>query len=331
MPALVQRRSFLTLLGGAAATGAYPDPGGAQQRTMPVLGYLDVASADGRALFVAALREGLKEAGFIEGQNLAIEHRFADNHADRLPALAAELVGRQVTAIAAGGNAAARAAKMATATIPIVFVVGDDPVASGLVASLSRPGGNVTGVTPLNLELVPKRIELLHELLPRATVVALLMNPTNSNAESISRDSLAAARTLGLQIHLLRASTERDLEAAFNAAIKLQAAGLVVGSDVFFNSMIEQIAMLSVRHGVPAIFQTREFAAAGGLASYGSNTAAFRSAGVYAGRVLKGEKPSDLPVQQPTKVELVLNLKTAKALGINVPLALLGRADEVIE
>lgn len=329
MPALVQRRGFLTLLGGAAAASAYPCAGGAQQRA--VLGYLDVASADGRALFVAALREGLKEAGFIEGHNLAIEHRFADNHADRLPALAIELVGRQVTAIAAGGNAAARAAKMATATIPIVFVVGDDPVASGLVASLSRPGGNLTGVTPLNLELVPKRIEFLHELLPRATVVALLMNPTNSNAESISRDSRAAARTLGLQIHLLHASTERDLDAAFEAAVKLQASGLVVGSDVFLNSQIERIATLSVRHAVPTIFQTREFAAAGGLASYGSNTAAFRSAGIYVGRVLKGEKPADLPVQQPTKVELVLNLKTAKALGITVPLSLLGRADEVIE
>jgi putative ABC transport system substrate-binding protein len=329
----MRRREIIKLLGGAAVAPSFlrPRAARAQQPAIPVLGYLDAASADGRAPFVAALREGLKEFGYVEGENLAIEYRWADNQPDRLPALAAELARRPVTAIAAAGNAAARAAKAATTTIPVVFVVGDDPVAIGLVPSLSRPGGNLTGATPLAVELGPKRLQLLHELVPAATVIALLVNPTNLNSEPQSIDAQTAARALGLQLHVLQAGTERDFDTAFAALAQLRAGALVIGADVFFNSKIEQLAALSLRHAVPTIYQNREFAAAGGLLSYGGNTAAFRTAGVLTGRILKGEKPADLPVQQSTKVELFINMKTAKALGLTVPLSLLGRADEVIE
>jgi putative ABC transport system substrate-binding protein len=251
---------------------------------------------------------------------------------ERLPALTEDLVRRQVSVIAAGGNAAARAAKAATTTIPIVFVVGDDPVKIGLVPSLSRPGGNLTGMTPLNMELTPKRLELLHELLPNATIIAALLNPSNANAEPQSKDLEAAARILGLQLHILHASTEGEFDAVFANVAKLQAGGLVIGADAFFNSRIDQLAARSVRHQVPTIYQDRLFAAAGGLMSYGGSvTDAFHQAGIYTARILKGEKPADLPVVQSTKVELFINLKTAQTLGITFPLTLLGRADEVIE
>jgi putative ABC transport system substrate-binding protein len=295
-------------------------------------GYLDGASADGRAPFTAAFRQGLAVGGYIEGQNIAIEYRFAGNQFDRLPVMAADLVSRQVTLIAAGGNGAARAAKAATSTIPIVFGVGDDPVKIGLVPSPSRPGGNLTGMTPLNLELAPKRVELLHELLPAPNLIGVLLNPNNSNLEVQSKELQEAARTLGLQLSILYAGPEADLDAIFANVAKLHAAGLVIGADAFFNSQIDRLAAISVRHGVPTIYQDRLFAAAGGLMSYGGSvTDLFRQVGIYAGRILKGEKPADLPVMQSTKVELFINLRTAKALGIAFPLTLLGRADEVIE
>jgi ABC-type uncharacterized transport system substrate-binding protein len=326
----MKRRDFIALLGGVAA--AWPVTARAQQPAMPVIGYLDGASADGRAPFTAAFRHGLAAGGYIEGQNIAIEYRFAGNQFDRLPVMAADLVSRQVTLIAAGGNGAARAAKAATSTIPIVFGVGDDPVKIGLVPSLSRPGGNLTGMTPLNLELAPKRVELLHELLPAPNLIGVLLNPNNSNLEVQSKELQEAARTLGLQLSILYAGPEADLDAIFANVAKLHAAGLVIGADAFFNSQIDRLAAISVRHGVPTIYQDRLFAAAGGLMRYGGSvTDLFRQVGIYAGRILKGEKPADLPVMQSTKVELFINLRTAKALGIAFPLTLLGRADEVIE
>jgi putative ABC transport system substrate-binding protein len=282
---------------------------------------------------LSAFLKGLGENGYVDGRNVAIEYRWAGNRIDRLPAMADDLVHRQVTVIAATSTPAALAAKAATTTIPIVFETGADPVQLGLVASLSRPGGNITGVTQLNWEIIPKRLELLHELLPAAGVMALLVNPTDpANAEMQSREVLAAAHTLGLKLHVLNASTERDFDLVFAKLIHLRAGGLVVGGDAMFNSRIEQIAALTVQHAVPAVYQWREFAAAGGLLSYGSEvTDAYRVAGVYTGRVLRGDKPADLPVQQATRIELFINLKTAKALGITFPLTLLGRADEVIE
>ena len=265
---------------------------------------------------------------------MAIEYRWADDQNDRLPALAADLASRQVSVIAAPGSTpAALAAKAASTTIPIVFFTGANPVQVGLVASLNRPGGNLTGVTSLNVEVGPKRLELLHELIPTATVVALLVNPTNPPlAETLASDLQAAARSLGLQLHVLQARTEGDFDTVFANLVKLRVGGLVIGSDIFFVSRIEQLAALTVRHAVPAIFQYREFAASGGLMSYGGSLAdSFRQVGTYAGRILKGEKPADLPVQQSTKVELFINLRTAKALGLTVPPTLLARADEVIE
>jgi len=282
---------------------------------------------------VAAFRRGLQESGYVEGGNVAIEYRWADNQIDRLPALAADLVHRQVTVIAATTTPAALAAKAATTTIPIVFEMGGDPIRLGLVVSLNRPGGNVTGVTNLNAEVAPKRVELLHELVPTASVIALLVNPTNPGlAEPVSRASQAAAHTLGLHLHVLNASTEHDFDAVFAKLIQLRAGGLVIGPDAFFAARSEQLAALAVRHAVPAVFENREFVAAGGLVGYtGSIADAYHLVGVYAARILKGEKPGELPVQRSTKVEMFLNLKTATALGITVPLPLLGRADEVIE
>jgi putative ABC transport system substrate-binding protein len=298
---------------------------------MPVIGFLNTASPDLWDGPLRAFHQGLSDTGYVEGRNVAIEYRWADGQNDRLPALAADLVRRQVTVIAANGPAVPPA-KAATATIPIVFLTGVDPVGAGLVASLSRPGGNLTGVVNLNVELGPKRLELLHELVPTATIMALLVNPTNPNAETVSRNLQAAARTLGLQTHVLQPSTERDFDTVFATLVQLRAGALVIGPDPFFISRSEQLAALAIRHAVPTISQFREFAAAGGLMSYGASiTDSFRTVGVYTGRILKGEKPADLPVQQSTKAELIINLKTAKALGITVPLPLLGRADEVIE
>ena len=327
---MMKRRTFITLLGGAAT--AWPLAVRAQQSAMPVIGVLDGRSADESTPLVAALRRGLNETGFVEGRNVAIEHHWAHGQYDRLPALAADLVRRQVTVISTSGNASALAAKTATATIPIVFLTGADPVQAGLVASLSRPGGNLTGVTSLGVELGPKRLELLHELVPAATTIAILVNPANRSAEIQVRDMQAAARTLGLELHILQASTEREIDAAFAALTRLRAGALVISPEAFFNSRSEQLAALTVRHAVPAIYTYREFAAAGGLMSYGGSiTDSYRQAGIYVGRILKGEKPADLPVQQSAKVELIINMKTAKALGLTVPFALLGRADEVFE
>jgi putative tryptophan/tyrosine transport system substrate-binding protein len=325
----MRRREFIALLGGAAA---WPVVAHAQQ-AMPVIGFLSAASPDLYAGRLRAFHQGLREAGYTEGQNVAIEYRWAHGQNDRLPGLAAELVRYPVTLIVSlGGIPAAVAAKAATTSIPIVFHVGGDPVEVKLVASLARPGGNVTGVTTLSVELVAKRLELLHEMIPTAGVVALLVNPTNQVAEPVTRDVQAAARTLGLKLHVLHASTELDFDVAFARLGELKAGALVVGTDSFFISQGEQLGALAFRHGVPAIFQYREFAAAGGLASYGgSGTDPSRQVGVYTARILKGEKAADLPVQQEAKVELIINLKAAKALGVNVPSTLLARADEVIE
>ena len=328
----MRRREFITLLGGAAA--ALPLAARAQQPAPPVIGFLDVGSLEAGRDHVAAFQRGLKETGYVESQNVAIEYRWAGDRNDRLPEMAADLVRRQVTVIAAvGGTQAALAAKAATATIPIVFVIGTDPVELGFVASLHRPGGNVTGLTSLNVELVQKRLELVHELIPTATMIALLVNPASPNlAQSATTDAQAAARTLGLKLEVLQARTERDFDPLFATLVQLRAGGLVIGPDSYFNSQIERLAALTVRHAVPTIYQYREFAAAGGLMSYGGSiTEAYRQAGVYSGRILKGEKPADLPVQQAPKVDLFINLKTAKALGLAVPESLLARADEVIE
>jgi putative ABC transport system substrate-binding protein len=325
----VKRRKLITLIGGAAA---WPLAARAQQPAMPVVGVLVSRGAGDDPHLLAAFRQGLKDVGYVEGQNMATAYRFAEGQYDRLPALAADLVRLEVTVIAALGTPAAPAAKAATAAIPIVFTVGVDPVEVGLVAGLSRPGGNLTGVTGMGVELGPKRLELLHELVPRATVVAALLNPNTTGAETLSTDLLASARSLGLKLHVLNAVSERDFDAAFATVAQLRAGGLVIGNDPFFISRSEQLAALALRHAVPTIFQFRAFATAGGLMSYGGNlTDLYRLAGVYTGRILKGEKPADLPVQQVTKVELILNLKTAKALGLEVPPSLLARADEVIE
>ncbi|HEY4406061.1 MAG TPA: ABC transporter substrate-binding protein [Xanthobacteraceae bacterium] len=327
----MRRRDVITLL--AVSAVARPLAAPAQQPALPVIGWLNSGSPKEFVEQLAAFRQGLQEAGYRESQNVAIEYRWADGRYDRLPTLAADLVRRQVTVIAAtGGSSSALPAKAATTTIPIVFSIGDDPIASGLVASFNRPGGNLTGVTNLNTDLNPKRLELLHELVPAATIVGLLINPTNPTAETVSTALQAASQNLGLQLHVLHASTENEFDKVFTALAQLRAGGLVIGSDLFFNSRSEQLATLTVRHAVPAIHQAREFAMTGGLMSYETNFAdMYRAVGHYTGRILKGEKPADLPVQQSTKVALIINLKTAKALGLTVPLPLLARADEVIE
>jgi putative tryptophan/tyrosine transport system substrate-binding protein len=327
---MIGRREFITLLGGAAAS--WPVAARAQQAAMPVIGFLNSASPGPYARYVAAFHQGLKEAGYLEGQNVVIEYRWAHGQYERLPAMVAELAARPVTVLAATSTPAALAAKAATITLPTVFTTASNPVELGLVASLSRPGGNITGATQLNVEVGPKRLELARELVPSATTLGLLVNPANPVAGTLSSDLQAAARTLGLELHVLRASTEREIDDAFITLSQLQAAALVITSDIFFNSRSEQLGALTLRHRMPTIYGYHEFVEAGGLMSYGGSLAdSYYWAGNYAGRILKGEKPAELPVQQSTKVELIINLKTAKALGLTVPLPLLARANEVIE
>ncbi len=325
----MRRRELILLLGGAMTAARALR---AQQKAMPVIGYLGSASPGPYAPFVAAFHQGLRETGYVEGQNVAIEYRWAEGRYDRLAALAADLVSRDVDVISTNDLPAARAAKGATLTIPIVFLIGTDPVGDGLVASLARPGGNLTGFSMFATELMPKRLELISELVPQAGVIALLVNPNNTNAEPTIRDVQEAARAKGVQLAILKAGSASEIDAAFASLIKLQAGALVIGADALFFSGRDQLVALASRHSVPAIYDPREYAAAGGLISYGASlSAAFRQVGTYAGRILKGAKPTDLPVQQPTTFELVVNLKTAKALGLTVPPSILARADEVIE
>jgi len=326
----MRRREFISLLGGLAAI---PLTARAQQAAMPVVGYLNATSPEEGGPRAAAFRRGLQESGYVEGQNVAIEYRWAEGKIERLPAMAADLVQRQVTVIAATTTPAALAAQAATKTIPIVFESGSDPVRLGLVVNLNRPGGNVTGVSGLIVEIQPKLLELLHELLPTATVMALLINPADrALAQHQAREVLSAARNRGLELHVLNASSERDFDAVFADIKRLRAGGLVISAGSVFLRGINKLAALTLRHAVPAIDYNRSFAAAGGLMSYGPDILdSYRLAGVYTGRILKGENPAELPVVQATKFELVINLKTAKALGINVPPSMQARADEMIE
>jgi putative tryptophan/tyrosine transport system substrate-binding protein len=326
----MRRREFITLLGGAAA--AWPLATRAQQPPMPLIGFLNGASQEGFAPFVAAFRQGLKEADYVEGHNATIEYRWAEGHYDRLPALAADLIQRKVTVIAATTSPAALAAKAATSTVPIVFTTGDDPIKLGLVASLNRPGGNVTGVSNLLVELGSKQLGLLRELAPGTTAIAVLMNPNFSGTERQLRDVEAAARVLGLQLIVLTANTEREMETAFATMAQRGGVALLVGVDPFFLERRDHIVALAARHAIPAIYPVREFAVAGGLMSYGSDFAdSYRQAGIYAGRIVRGEKPADLPVQRSTKFVFVINFNTAKALGLAVPNSMQLLADEVIE
>jgi putative ABC transport system substrate-binding protein len=327
----MRRRELIAVLGSAAL--AWPLALRAQQKAMPVIGFLGTTSPEPNAPFVAAFHQGLGETGYVEGQNVAIEYRWAEGSYDRLPGLAGDLAGRKVDLIVAGGGSVvALAAKTATATIPVVFISGDDAVAAGLVASLARPGGNLTGVSFLVVDLTAKLLELLSELVPRANVIALLVNPTNPLTERLTKVAQEAARAKGVQISFLKAGTEREIDAAFTSLSQLKAGALVVGADSFFAAQRDQLVALASSHAIPVIYPFREWVTAGGLVSYGpSLTDVYRQAGSYAGKILKGAKPADLPVQQPTRFELVINLKTANALGLSVPQALLARADEVIE
>jgi len=327
----VRRRHFINVIAGWLLV--WPLAASAQQAAVPVIGFLGGGSLETDGNLVAGFRQGLSESGYIEGRNVSIEYRWAENQNDRLPALVSDLVRRQVNVIIGGNTPGVVAAKAATATIPIVFLTASDPVAAGFAASLNRPGGNLTGVTFLGVEIGRKHFELMREVVPTASTIAFLLNPTNPTlADPLTRNAQAAARSLGLKLHVLHASTERDIEDAFATLAQLRADALVIGTDLFFTNRSKHLAGLTARHAVPAIYHYRGFATAGGLMSYGGSvTDASRLAGVYAGQILKGAKPGDLPVQQATKVELVLNLKTAKALGLTVPLSLLGRADEVIE
>jgi putative ABC transport system substrate-binding protein len=326
----MRRREFITLIGGAVA--AWPPLARAQQPTMPVIGLLSSASSHDYGPMIAAFRKSLGETGYVEGRNVIIEYLWADDQYDRLPALAADLVRRQVSVIVAASTPAALAAKPATKTIPIVFAIGGDQVRTGLVDSLSRPGGNVTGAAHINVETAPKRLELLHELAPAAKVMGLLVNPTNPLTESVVIAVQAASGSLGLELQVVHARADEDLDAVFASLSGMRVGALVIGTDPFFTSRVEKLGAMSLRRAMPTIYQYREFAAAGGVMSYGGSiTASYYHAGLYVGRILKGEKPADLPVQLSTKVELFLNLKSAKELGLTVPLSLLGRADEVIE
>jgi putative ABC transport system substrate-binding protein len=325
----MRRREFIAGLAGAVAM---PLTARAQQQRMPVIGFLSGRTSGEDSDVLPAFRQGLKETGYVEGLNVTISYHFAENDYGRLPALAAELVQRQVGVIVALGANAASAAKAATATIPIIFNTGSDPIRLGLIASLNRPGGNLTGVTQLTTEVGPKRLELLREVVPAAREIALLINPENPNTEILLKDLPPAARTLQQRLHILHASTDPELPTAFATMVQLRAGGLMIAPDTFFNTQSSQLAELALRSAIPTIYQYRTFAAAGGLMSYGGSiTDAYRQVGIYTSRVLKGEKPADLPVEQATKVELIINLKTARALGVTVPLSLLGRADEVIE
>jgi putative ABC transport system substrate-binding protein len=326
----MQRRSFITLLAGAASCAPAAR---AQQKPTPVIGYLSGGSAAFYAPILPAFHEGLRESGYVEGRNVAIEYRWAEGRYDRLPGFAAEFVSRNVDLItASGGPAAALAAKGATSTIPIVFTAGTDPVPAGLVASFARPDGNLTGISFMVGELMPKRLELVSELVPQIRVVALLVNPKNQQYERAIGEVQEAARAKGMQLHVLKAGTEGEIDRAFAALVDVQAGALVVATDPVLDSRREQVIALASHHAIPAIYGFREFAAVGGLISYGPSLAGiYHQAGIYAGRILNGEKPAELPVVQPTKFELVINLKTAKALGLTVPVSLLARADEVIE
>jgi len=326
----MRRREFIRLLGSAAT--AWPFGAHAQQPAMPVIGFLNSGSPDAFADLVRAFLQGLKEAGYVDGQNVAIEYRWANGQYDRLAALVDDLVRRRVSVIAATSTPANVMAKAATTTIPIVFTTGGDPVQLGLVASLGRPGGNVTGVTQMNAEVAPKRVELAHELVPHGSVFGLLINPANPLAETVTRDSHAAALKFGVQLNVQHASTDAELDKAFTAFREMHVGAVVIGTDTFFNNRVKQLAALAIRNSMPAVYDYHQFVAAGGLASYGGSVVdSYRLAGGYVGRILKGEKPADLPVQQASRIELLLNLKTAKTLGITVPQSVQNRADEVIE
>ena len=326
----MRRRDFIQVIAGSVA--AWPLAARAQQPTMPVVGFLNGTSVSGYGRFLSAFRQGLSEVGYVEGQNVTIEYRWAEGKYDRLPTLAADLVGRRVDVIAATSTPANRVAKEATTTIPIVFTTSSDPVELGLVASLNRPGGNVTGAVTLNVEVGSKRLELLHEVVPPGALIVELFNPKNPNVETQLRNQQAASRTIGQRVLVLTASTQSEIDAAFAHLVEQHAAGLLINTDAFFFSQRDQLIALTKHNAIPAIFDRREYAEAGGLMSYGGSvTDVYRLAGIYTGRILKGEKPADLPVQQSTKVELVINLKTARALGLEVPPTLLARADDVIE